>query len=261
MQPAASPEDHPLLAVENLSITYQGKPRFWSRKAPKPVVDGVGLALHRGRTLALVGESGSGKTSTALSLAGLVPHAGTIRTDGLGPRDIQIVFQDPFGALSPRMRIAGIIAEGLTIARLPSAEIAQRTEQALADVQLPESVLTRYPSELSGGQRQRVALARALVQRPKIVILDEPTSALDLPVQAKVLDMLRDLQERYGLAYLFISHDLRAVSAIAHDIAVMRAGRIVETGTTAAVLAAPAHPYTRDLLEAAFPALASTEGN
>ena len=253
-KPVPVPATPPLMRVTDLSVHHAGLPSLFGRRPRKTVVEGVNFNLYAGRTLALVGESGSGKTSTALALAGLLEHDGRINAPDLVPRDIQTVFQDPFGALSPRMRIRDIIAEGLQIARLPKAEIAARVTQAMADVQLPAALLQRYPAELSGGQRQRIALARAIVQRPKLVILDEPTSALDLPVQAKVLDLLVDLQGRYALSYLFISHDLRAVSAIADDLAVMHAGRIVEYGSAADIFAAPRDPYTRNLLAAALPA-------
>jgi len=166
---------------------------------------------------------------------------------------LQIVFQDPYGSLSPRMTIEQIIAEGLGVHGVPTGQTArQMVAQIMTEVGLDPATMTRYPHEFSGGQRQRIAIARAMILRPKLVVLDEPTSALDMTVQVQIVDLLRDLQRRYGLAYLFISHDLRVVRALSHKIIVMKQGDVVETGSVQQVFEAPAHPYTRQLLAAAF---------
>jgi microcin C transport system ATP-binding protein len=229
-------------------------------------VDGVSLALRSGATLGVVGESGSGKTTLGLALLRLVEAQGEIRFAGrdiagerqkaLRPlrREMQVVFQDPFSSLSPRLSIAQIVGEGLQVHHLANSPGERRRliEEALVEVGLDPAAAHRYPHEFSGGQRQRVAIARALVLKPRLVVLDEPTSALDMSVQAQIVDLLRDLQARHGLAYLFISHDLRVVRALAHEILVMKDGEIVETGSTEAVMNAPKHPYTRALMAAAF---------
>ncbi|MFN3447556.1 MAG: ABC transporter ATP-binding protein [Roseococcus sp.] len=237
-------------------------------------VDGVRLSVREGETLGLVGESGSGKTTLGLALLRLEGSEGAIRFEG---RDIQglsraalrplrarmqIVFQDPYGALSPRMSAGEIVGEGLTVhaPSLPAAERAARVAEALAEVGLDPAMAERYPHEFSGGQRQRIAIARALVLKPRLVVLDEPTSALDVSVQAQVVELLRELQARHRLAYIFISHDLRVVRAMAHRIAVMRAGRIVEEGEAEALTSAPREPYTRALMAAAFELRAEEEG-
>ncbi|MCX8133838.1 MAG: ABC transporter ATP-binding protein [Roseococcus sp.] len=237
-------------------------------------VDGVSLSVREGETLGLVGESGSGKTTLGLALLRLEGSEGAIRFEG---RDIQglsraalrplrarmqIVFQDPYGSLSPRMSAGEIVGEGLTVhaPQLSAAERERRVAEALAEVGLDPAMAARYPHEFSGGQRQRIAIARALVLKPRLVVLDEPTSALDVSVQAQVVDLLRALQARHGLAYIFISHDLRVVRAMAHRIAVMRAGRIVEEGEAEALTSAPREPYTRALMAAAFELRAEEEG-
>ena len=229
-------------------------------------VDGVSLAVRRGTTLGVVGESGSGKTTLGLALLRLTEAQGHIRfaerdiaTLGqrqLRPlrREMQVVFQDPFSSLSPRLSVAQIVEEGLKVHRLAaSAEERRRLiEAALVEVGLDPEAAERYPHEFSGGQRQRIAIARALVLKPRLVVLDEPTSALDMSVQAQIVELLRELQTRHGLAYLFISHDLRVVRALAHEILVMKDGKIVEAGSTERVMTAPEHPYTRALMAAAF---------
>ena len=229
-------------------------------------VDGVSLAIRAGTTLGIVGESGSGKTTLGLGLLRLTAAQGRIRFAGqditampqrrLRPlrRQMQIVFQDPFSSLSPRLSVAQIVEEGLKVHNL-SANAGERRlliETALAEVGLDAHAAERYPHEFSGGQRQRIAIARALVLKPRLVVLDEPTSALDMSVQAQIVELLRELQARHGLAYLFISHDLRVVRALAHEILVMKDGRIVEAGPTERVMTAPEHPYTRSLMAAAF---------
>ena len=229
-------------------------------------VDGVSVTVREGQTVGVVGESGSGKTTLGLALLRLQASRGEIelggqRIDGLGGRalrslrrEMQIVFQDPYGSLSPRMSVRQIIEEGLSVHRAEASREERRAlvEQVLIEVGLDPASRDRYPHEFSGGQRQRVAIARAIVLRPKLIVLDEPTSALDVSVQAQIVDLLRELQIRHRLAYLFISHDLRVVKALADELIVMRAGRVVERGPTARVLAAPEHPYTRALLAAAF---------
>jgi microcin C transport system ATP-binding protein len=216
--------------------------------------------------LGVVGESGSGKTTLALALLRLTRSVGAInyagrKIDGLAEREmrplrreLQIVFQDPFASLSPRLSIAQIVEEGLKVHRIGADRDARRAviRDALIEVGLDPDAADRYPHEFSGGQRQRVAIARALVLKPRIVMLDEPTSALDVSIQAQIVDLLRDLQERYGLAYIFISHDLRVVRALAHDLIVMKDGHVVEAGPAKRIFAAPKEPYTRALMAAAF---------
>ena len=229
-------------------------------------VDGVDIVLREGQTLGVVGESGSGKTTLGLAMLRLEGSRGRIvfrgreiqglRGKALRPlrREMQIVFQDPFGSLSPRLSVGEIIAEGLRIHGL-GADAAARDAlvvEALREVRLDPETRHRYPHEFSGGQRQRVAIARALVLKPKFLVLDEPTSALDMSVQAQIVDLLRDLQARHGLAYMFISHDLKVVRALADDVLVLKDGRAVESGPADAVFAAPREAYTRALLAAAF---------
>jgi microcin C transport system ATP-binding protein len=229
-------------------------------------VDGVDVVVHEGETVGLVGESGSGKSTMGYALLRLVPAEGRIRFDGKDladlPKkslrrlraDMQIVFQDPFGSLSPRMTVAEIVAEGLTVHEpsLSRAERGVRVAAALEEVGLAPNIGDRYPHEFSGGQRQRVAIARAMVLKPRFVVLDEPTSALDMSVQAQIVDLLQQLQADHQLGYLFISHDLRVVRALAHRIVVMRQGRVVEQGPAEEMLARPRHDYTRALMAAAF---------
>ena len=244
-------------------ITKRGFLRRGSRSLR--AVDDVSLTIRAGETLGLVGESGSGKSTMGLALLRLVPAAGRVVFAGedlqsLRPATLrhrraqmQIVFQDPYGSLSPRMTIGDLISEGLRVhERLGAAARAARVAAALAEVGLPADAVRRYPHEFSGGQRQRIAIARALVLQPRLLVLDEPTSALDRSVQAQIVALLRDLQQRHGLAYLFISHDLAVVRALAHRVMVLRAGRVVEEGEADAVFAAPREPYTRALMAAAF---------
>jgi microcin C transport system ATP-binding protein len=214
----------------------------------------------------VVGESGSGKTTLGLALLRLVRSEGSIQFAGrdiqglssraLRPlrREMQIVFQDPYGSLSPRLSVGQIVEEGLRVHRIgATAEERRRLiEQALIEVGLDPETRDRYPHEFSGGQRQRIAIARAMVLKPRLVVLDEPTSALDMSVQAQIIDLLRELQRRHNLAYLFISHDLRVVRALSEEVLVMREGRIVERGPAAQIFAEPREPYTRALMAAAF---------
>ncbi|WP_181700445.1 ABC transporter ATP-binding protein [Chthonobacter albigriseus] len=229
-------------------------------------VDGVSVRVRAGQTLGIVGESGSGKTTLGLALLRLIGSEGriaflgrsieTLRSAEIRPlrRDIQIVFQDPFGSLSPRMSVGDIVGEGLLVHEpdMRAEEREARVVNALTEVGLDPETRFRYPHEFSGGQRQRIAIARAMALNPKFVMLDEPTSALDMSVQAQVVDLLRDLQRRHGLAYLFISHDLKVVKALANDLVVMKDGKVVEAGPAAEVFARPQAPYTQALLAAAF---------
>ncbi|MFZ1413559.1 MAG: ABC transporter ATP-binding protein [Defluviicoccus sp.] len=229
-------------------------------------VDGVSLSVREGHTLGVVGESGSGKSTLGRALLRLQKSEGTISFEGralqglgwkaLRPlrRRMQIVFQDPFGSLSPRMSVGQIVGEGLAIHRLcPSkGELEAAVARALIEVGLDPDAQHRYPHEFSGGQRQRIAIARALVLKPKLMVLDEPTSALDISVQAQIVELLKRLQRAHGLAYVFISHDLRVVRALAHDLLVLRAGRVVEQGPAEAIFNRPSDPYTRALIAAAF---------
>lgn len=257
----------PLLQVENLRVWYPIKTGLLKRITGHiKAVDDLSLSLNTGETLGIVGESGSGKTTLGQAILRLISSTGSIRFEGhelqgrswkkLRPLRVsmQMVFQDPYGALSPRMTMGEIVAEGLRIHRLIKDErdCLQRVEQALQDVGLDPALAARYPHEFSGGQRQRVAIARALVLRPKLIVLDEPTSALDMTVQAQVVDLLRDLQQKYQLAYLFISHDLRVVRALSHHIIVMKNGHVVEQGSASAVFQHPQAEYTKALLAAAF---------
>ena len=228
-------------------------------------VDGVSLSLREGETLGVVGESGSGKTTLGMALLGLTQAEGAVsyagkRIDGLGTaalrplrRDLQVVFQDPYGSLSPRLTVGDIVAEGLDIhERLPAPERDARIASALAEVGLEPEMRHRYPHEFSGGQRQRISIARAIILKPRFVMLDEPTSALDMPVQAQIVELLRDLQHKHRLAYLFVSHDLRMVRAMSHEVLVMRDGKVVESGPAERLFERPQHPYTQSLLKAAI---------
>jgi len=229
-------------------------------------VDGVSVVVREGETVGVVGESGSGKTTLGLAILRLIRSDGPIlyrgrAIDGFSVkamrplrREMQIVFQDPYGSLSPRMSIAEIVEEGLVAQRtkLNTDERREKVARALAEVGLDPGTMDRYPHEFSGGQRQRIAIARAMALDPKFVVLDEPTSALDMSVQAQIVDLLRDLQKRRNLAFLFISHDLKVVRALASEVIVMRHGRIVESGPAAEIFAAPREDYTKALFKAAF---------
>ena len=228
-------------------------------------VNDVSLTLRAGETIGIVGESGSGKSTLAMAIMRLISFEGKIAFDGrdIGAlktrdlralrKDMQIVFQDPYGSLSPRMTCAQIIAEGLGVHGTPSGRSQEDlVEEILQEVGLDPEMQHRYPHEFSGGQRQRIAIARAMVMRPKLVVLDEPTSALDMTVQVQIVDLLRNLQKAHGLAYLFISHDLRVVRAMSHTVIVMKEGDVVEHGPVSEVFEAPKTQYTRGLMAAAF---------
>lgn len=255
-----------LLHTDDLKVWFPIK-RGLLRKTVGHIkaVNGATLSVRAGETLGIVGESGSGKTTLALGLMRLIASEGPIVFMGrdishvkgrdLRPlrRDMQIVFQDPFGALSPRMTIAQIIAEGLTVHGVePGRNRDEMVSQIMTEVGLNPDWMHRYPHEFSGGQRQRIAIARAMILRPKLVVLDEPTSALDMTVQVQIVDLLRDLQRRHGLGYLFISHDLRVVRALSHKVLVMKQGDVVEAGSAEEIFSSPKTDYTRALISAAL---------
>ncbi len=273
---AAEPRGEPPASDANKPVVMEGSDiRVWfpikagfMRKVVDHVkaVDGIDLKLRAGQTLGVVGESGSGKTTLGLALARLISSRGRIAFVGkdiagysfreMRPlrNQLQVVFQDPYGSLSPRMSVGEIIAEGLKVHErsLSADERDQRVCWALEEVGLDPSTRWRFPHEFSGGQRQRIAIARAMVLKPRFVMLDEPTSALDMSVQAQVVDLLRDLQKKHDLAYLFISHDLKVVKALANELIVMRFGKVVEQGASADIFRAPKEDYTKALLAAAF---------
>ena len=256
----------PVMAASGLSVEFNLARGWFSRARTLKAVDQVDVVVRRGQTLGIVGESGSGKTTLAMALLRLLSSTGDIHLDGqaiqglrakpLRPlRDrMQIVFQDPYGSLPPRHSVQQIIEAGLKIHRADLSATDRRREvgQVLVDVGLDPDAQDRYPHEFSGGQRQRIAIARAIVLNPALVVLDEPTSALDVSVQSQIIDLLRDLQRRHDLAYLFISHDLKVVRAIAHELIVMKDGVIVEQGAAADLFDAPRTDYTKALMAAAF---------
>jgi microcin C transport system ATP-binding protein len=265
--PVADPKAKTILEAKDLRVWFPIRRGFLRRIVGHiKAVDGINLAVKEGQTLGVVGESGSGKTTLGLALLRLVSSDGPIvylgdRIDGYDSkqmrplrRNMQIVFQDPYGSLSPRLSIGQIIEEGLIIQNpgLSRDERDARVARALKEVGLDPKLRDRYPHEFSGGQRQRIAIARALVLEPKFLILDEPTSALDVSVQAQIVDLLRDLQKRHKLAYLFISHDLKVVRALANSIIVLRHGKVVEQGPARTVFSDPKTDYTKALLAAAF---------
>ena len=273
---AAEPKGNPPKADKNAPVVMEGeKVRVWFpvkkgffRRTVDYIkaVNDIDVTIREGQTLGVVGESGSGKTTLGLALTRMISSQGHIRFNGkdiehfsfkqMRPlrRHIQIVFQDPFGSLSPRMSVGEIIAEGLLIheKNLNYEERDERVVRALEEVDLDPETRNRYPHEFSGGQRQRIAIARAMVLNPRFVMLDEPTSALDMSVQAQVVDLLRTLQQKHNLAYLFISHDLKVVKALANDLIVMRNGQMVEHGPAEEVFSSPKTEYTRALMNAAF---------
>src|SRR6201999_259243 len=266
--PAPPRPDAPVvMSADNLKVWFPIKRGFLRRTVGHiKAVDGVSFAVRKGETLGVVGESGSGKTTLGLALLRLISSDGPIvflgnniqglRFKQMLPfrRDMQIVFQDPFGALSPRMSVGDIVAEGLTVHQKALSREAreERVVKALEDVGLDPQTRFRFPHEFSGGQRQRISIARAVVLEPDFVVLDEPTSALDMLFQAQMVDLLRELQRRRELTYMFISHDLRVVAALASHLIVMRHGKVVEEGPAATLFKAPKSDYTRALFAAAF---------
>jgi microcin C transport system ATP-binding protein len=273
--PVSDPTAQVILEAADIRVHFPIKRGFFRRTVGAvKAVDGVSIKLRQGQTVGIVGESGCGKTTLGLALLRLIKSQGSIlylgrAIDGLSftamrplRRDMQIVFQDPYGSLSPRLPIAEIVAEGLTVQAKNLKLVEQReiVARALVELGLDPGTMDRYPHEFSGGQRQRIAIARAIVLEPKFIVLDEPTSALDMTVQAQIVDLLRDLQRRRGLAYLFISHDLRVVRALANDIIVMRHGQVVEHGPAEEIFAQPKSAYTRALFSAAFAMEADANG-
>jgi microcin C transport system ATP-binding protein len=275
--PRAPRADAPVvLEAEDLRVWFPVRRGLLRRTVDHvKAVDGVSVGVREGQTVGVVGESGSGKTTLGLALLRLQACEGRIRFAGreihglpsraLRPlrREMQMVFQDPYGALSPRMSVAQIVGEGLGVHRIGATHVEREDliDAALAEVGLDPGLRDRYPHEFSGGQRQRIAIARAMVLKPRLVVLDEPTSALDMSVQAQIVDLLRELQARHRLAYLFISHDLKVVRAVSDEILVMRAGRIVEQGPTERIFEQPRQAYTRALMAAAFELETADEGD
>ncbi|HEY3599462.1 MAG TPA: dipeptide ABC transporter ATP-binding protein [Paraburkholderia sp.] len=277
-----APHARRVLEVQGLAVDYRMSAKGWRSMFSRTsfrAVDQVDLTLRRGETLGVVGESGSGKSTLAAAVLGLkAPAAGYIHIDGAPLsvldtassrralyRKMQVVFQDPFGSLSPRMTVEQIVGEGIAVHRpeVSAKDRRERVASLLDEVGLAADALLRYPHEFSGGQRQRIAIARALAVEPELLILDEPTSALDVSIQQQVLNLLTSLQKKYQLSYLFITHDLAVMRAMAHRIVVMKSGRIVESGETLEVLQKPSHPYTQSLLGASMlvPAGCAKEGS
>ncbi|WPN49608.1 MULTISPECIES: ABC transporter ATP-binding protein [unclassified Pseudomonas] len=254
-----------VLEVDDLRVRFPVSGGLFQRKTYLHAVDGISLNIQRGKTLGIVGESGSGKSTLGQAILRLLDSEGSIRFQGealegltqkqLRPwrKKMQVVFQDPFGSLSPRMSVAQIISEGLEVhSQLTAEQCNAEVIRALQEVGLDPQSRHRYPHEFSGGQRQRIAIARALVLKPALILLDEPTSALDRTVQKQVVALLRQLQEKHGLTYLFISHDLAVVRALAHDMIVIKDGKVVESGASHDVFDSPQHPYTKELMAAAL---------
>ena len=265
-EPANTPEGSTLLQVDDLRVWFPIKKGLWRKTVDHvKAVDGVSFTLPRGKTLGIVGESGSGKSTLGLAILRLIRSQGEIEFQGqrldqlsqshMRPmrRHVQVIFQDPFGSLSPRMSIAEIIGEGLDVHNLGNAqEREDAIIQVMREVGLDPASRHRYPHEFSGGQRQRVAIARALVLKPEFIILDEPTSALDRTVQRQVVELLRTLQSKYNLTYLFISHDLAVIKALSHQLMVIKQGVVVEKGAAQDIFTHPKHPYTQQLLASAL---------
>jgi len=260
----AAPSGKQVVEVDNLTVRFDVRGGLFARAAARVhAVEGISFRLNAGETLALVGESGCGKSTTGKALLSLVPFSGDVRiagrhTGGLKPaqmkpirRDIQMIFQDPYASLDPRMRVGELVAEPMKIHAVASgSELTDRVEYLFKRVGLPAEAAARYPHEFSGGQRQRICIARALSLSPKVIVADESVSALDVSIQAQVLDLLQDIQNDTGIAYLFISHDMAVVEQISHRVAVMYMGRFVELGTRAQIFENPQHPYTKKLMAA-----------
>ena len=265
--PPANPSASEVMFTEELRVWFPIRRGVLRRTVDHiKAVDGISVTVRAGQTVGVVGESGSGKTTLGMALLRLISSEGPIRfqnqtIDGLRSRDMrpfrremQVVFQDPYGSLSPRLSAFQIVEEGMLVHGIGESydERRQLVADALHEVDIDPATMDRYPHEFSGGQRQRIAIARALVLKPRFLVLDEPTSALDMTVQAQIVDLLRDLQARHDLAYLFISHDLRVVRALANEVIVLRQGKVVEQGPAQQVFDHPATDYTRALMAAAF---------
>ena len=273
----SEPKGHPsaisrkaanILEVKDIKVTFRGQKKSWMTRGTGDVkaVENVSLSLVAGETVGIVGESGSGKSTLAYAILRLTESQGQINFCGVELQHLsraavrpmrpqmQIIFQDPFSSLNPRLSVGQIVAEGLEIhqKQIGKLEIENQVQSILQEVGLSPEASHRYPHEFSGGQRQRIAIARALILKPKLLILDEPTSALDRSIQAEIIALLRDLQKRYQLAYLFISHDLKVVQAMSHRILVMKAGQVVELQETEKLFTKPTSPYTKSLIKASF---------
>ncbi|NOH72902.1 ABC transporter ATP-binding protein [Vibrio pectenicida] len=261
------PNASPLLKAENIRVKFLIKSHFISRQNQYfEAVKGISLELKQGETLGIVGESGSGKSTLGRALIGLLPYIGDIAFKGHDiasltnkerfalKKDVQMVFQDPYGSLSPRMTVGDIITEGLTVhqPQLSHSERMQRARIALNEVRLDPQSINRYPHEFSGGQRQRIAIARALILEPSFILLDEPTSALDRSVQLTVIDLLKDIQKKHNIGFLFISHDLSVVKALSDRVLVMQKGEVMEEGTAEEIFQSPKNDYTKKLIAASF---------
>ena len=252
-----------ILKAENIAVSFPLKKNLWGRVIEElKAVNNVSFELNKGETLGIVGESGSGKTTLAMSVVNLIKHKGKIfiknndvfKEVNHFSKDLQVVFQDPYNSLNPRMNIAQIVGEGLTVhyPKLSREEHLAKIKQIVREVELDESILNKYPHEFSGGQRQRIALARALILNPQIIILDEPTSALDVTVQAQVIRLLKELQLKHNLSYIFISHDMNAVRAMSHQLMVMKDGKVIERGPSDEIFERPRHTYTKQLIRASI---------
>ncbi len=256
-------ENRAIIETQNLNVAYPLG--GWPKKYLK-AVDGVTIRIKEGHSLGVVGESGSGKTTLGMAMLRLIKSEGDILFNGQNiqglkfkatkplRKGMQIVFQDPYGSLSPRLNIGQIVEEGLVI-NMPDLDEATRRRQVseiLVEVGLDPSIQDRYPHEFSGGQRQRIAIARAMIMNPRFVVLDEPTSSLDMTVQAQIVDLLKELQERHNLTYMFISHDLKVVRALCDEIIVMKDGKIIEKGPAEQIYTRPQFEYTKELMHAAF---------
>lgn len=248
-----------LVSVQDVTVTYPLKKNFWGRVVQNIyAVNQVSFEIYKGKTLGVVGESGSGKTTLGLALAELIKYKGAFvwhkGHDKEFRRKVQIVFQDPYNSLNPRLNVLQIVGEGLRVhfPEMHNADVKDKVAKMLNEVGLSAADLYKYPHEFSGGQRQRIAIARALVLNPEIVVLDEPTSALDVTVQAQILELLKKLQQKSGTAYMFISHDMRAIKAIADDIAVMKDGKIVEINSAEKIFKHPQNAYTQSLIKASL---------
>lgn len=276
----SEPKGSPVPLAENAPILLEAREmKVWfaikggllrRTVAHVKAVDGIDLTVRQGQTVGVVGESGSGKSTLGLAILRLIASQGSIRYQGKElhgiesnslralRRDMQMVFQDPYGSLSPRKSVADIVGEGLRIHGIGAShgERERMIISILEEVGLDPAVRSRFPHEFSGGQRQRIAIARAMILNPKFVVLDEPTSALDMSIQTQIIDLLRDLQKRHNLAYLFISHDLKVVKALCDQLIVMKTGKVVEQGSAAEIFDAPHHPYTQSLMKAAFDVVA-----